>query len=84
MDISYFVNWFIGQIAGLFAYIYSLLSRITFNGVSILGFLVYCLILGIVLDLFIISVRARAVRVLSHKEKSKSSNTKKGGSNEDK
>lgn len=86
MDISGFVNWFIAQIVGLFAYIYSVLARISFNGVSLLEFFVYCLLIGIVIDLFIISVRARAVRSgrTSGKNSKNSKSDAKGGSDENK
>lgn len=86
MDISYFVNWFIVQISKLFAYVYSVLSRITFNGVSLLEFFVYCLLIGIVIDLFIISVRARAVRAgrSSGKNSKSSKSDSKGGSDDSK
>lgn len=86
IDITGFMNWFISEVAGILGFVFSVLNRISFGGTSLLDFSIACLIIGLFIDLFVISVKSRAVRGRSDKggNKSKeSSNSKKGSSNDD-
>lgn len=84
MDISYFVNWFIAQFAKLFAYVYSLLARISFNGLSLLEFFIFSFLIGIVIDIFIINMRSRAAFFGRSKNSKSSKSDAKGGSDDSK
>lgn len=61
IDISRFMNWFLDQIVRLVSFCFSILGRIQFNGVSLLEFIFYLIVFGIVLDLLVISVRSHRV-----------------------
>lgn len=78
MDISRFMNWFLNQIVGLVSYFFSLLSDITFNGTSLLEFIINLIVIGLCLDLLVISARTRRV-----KNESKSSGKASEGENND-
>lgn len=66
MDITRFINWFIDQIVSLVSYFFSLLTLIEFNGTSLLSFIISLIVIGLVLDLLVISARTRRVKNTSH------------------
>lgn len=80
MDISNFMSWFLGQVLKIFTFCLGLLGNITFYGTSLLELIVSLLVLGVVLDIIVISARSRAVRDVSRDRGSSS----KGESNDDK
>lgn len=79
-DISIFMVWFLVQMLRLFTYCIGLLGSITFLGTSLLKFIVYTFIIGVALDIIVVSVRSRSVRDVSKDDKK----NRKGDSNDNK
>lgn len=71
MDITRFINWFINQVVSLVSYFFSLLTLIEFNGTSLLSFIISLIVIGLVLDLLVISARTRRVKNTSDKKAAK-------------
>lgn len=80
MDISNFMAWFIAQVVRLVTFFFSLLANVTFLGTSLMRLIVDLLILGVVLDVLIVSVKSRSVRDVSGDDKK----NKKGESDDSK
>lgn len=51
MDISKFFTWFLDEVVKLFVFVFNLLDRITFAGVSLLQFILWCLILSAIIPI---------------------------------
>lgn len=80
MDISNFFDWFLVQLVRLFSFFFSLLGNITFYNTSLLELIINLLVIGVILDILVVSVRSRAVRDVSRDR----SNSSKGEKNDDK
>lgn len=68
-DISDFMVWFLAQMLRLFTYCIGLLGSITFLGTSLLEVIIYTLLIGVALDIIVVSVRSRSVRDVSKDDK---------------
>lgn len=53
MDITNFIDWFIGKMVSLFSYFYSILDGITFHGISLITYSITLIIIGVMLDLLL-------------------------------
>lgn len=71
MDISRFMSWFLGQMVGLVGWTFDILDSITFNGISILDFLIGVLLLSVIIPILITLVKSR--RTPNSRESSKAS-----------
>lgn len=80
MDISRFMVWFLAQMLRLYTYCVGLLDSITFAGVSLLEVIVYTFVIGVALDIIVVSARSRSVRDVSKDDKK----NRKGESNDNK
>lgn len=49
MDITSFIDWFISQFINLFTFIYNTLDNVTFHGVSILGYSITLILMGVII-----------------------------------
>ena len=68
MDITYFMEWFIEQIARIFTWAFNLLDSITFSGTSLLGILITITILGAILPV-LLTLATSGVKIKTGKEK---------------
>lgn len=63
MDISVFFNWFMNEIVKLFKSFFNILDSITFNGVSLLQFSLWCLILSALIPIIFSIARTQSGRM---------------------
>lgn len=49
MDITNFIDWFISQFLSLFTFIFNTLDNITFHGVSLLGYSITLILMGVII-----------------------------------
>ena len=82
MDISSFFNWFLDMFIGVITKCFSLLDRITFSGVSLLQFILWCLILSAIIPIIFSVARTQSGR-LSHSGRSKGKKSSGGDKNGD-
>lgn len=83
MDISGFFSWFLDMFVGVIAWSYGLLDDITFAGVSLLQFILWCLILSAVIPIIFSVARTQSGK-LSHTGKGKGQKSSGGRKDGDK
>lgn len=79
-DISDFMSWFVAQMLRLYTYCVGLLASIHFGGMTLLQIIVYTFVIGVALDIIVVSARSRSVRDVSKDDKK----NRKGESNDNK
>lgn len=60
MDISGFFNWFLDMFIGVIARAYGFLDNITFAGISLLQFILWCLILSAIIPIIFSVARTQS------------------------
>lgn len=83
MDISSFFSWFLDMFVGVIARSFGILDNITFAGVSLLQFILWCLILSAIIPIIFSVARTQSGR-LSHTGRSKGQKSSGGNKNGDK
>ncbi len=61
MDITAFMNWFLNMFLDIFKFIYDTLDSITFNGISLLKYLVSVLVLFPILTILFTLVTSEKI-----------------------
>ena len=72
IDISVFMNWFLGELFRLVSWCFNTLSNIKFNNVSLLQISISIVILSAVLNIMLSLAKSKGMRELSNKSKSDS------------
>ena len=72
IDISVFMNWFLGELFRLVYWCFNTLSNIKFNNVSLLQISISIVILSAVLNIMLSLAKSKGMRELSNKSKSDS------------
>ena len=84
MDISAFFTWFLNMFIGVISKCYGFLDKITFSGISLLQFVLWCLILSALIPIIFSIARTQSGNmhrsVDSHNREVKKQNSR-GGKN---